>query len=292
MKTVFLTGGSGFVGRNFIEQASGRFQLIAPRRSELNLSNLIEVEKYFEFKKFDVVVHAACEGVLKKEPAHGEYFNANIKSFDHLWAQRSKFKKFIYLSSGAAYGRPLIHGQIQESEFDKKQPDDQYGLAKYLIAKKLEKQKSEFSDTTCLNLFGVFGPYEDYKNRFISYAIVQSLQNKPIIIKQNVNFDYLYVNDLVRILERFIDCESSSPYSHINVGSGTVCSLENIATVVRDEFKSKSDIQILENTLAPEYSPNTDRLAEFLGKDFHFTPLRTAIRELGDWYIKQLRLPS
>ena len=52
-----------------------------------------------------------------------------------------------------------------------------------------------------LRLFGVFGPYEDWQVRFLSNACARAVWDMPLVIRQNVFFDYLDVDDLGRILE-------------------------------------------------------------------------------------------
>ena len=71
-----------------------------------------------------------------------------------------------------------------------------YGFSKYLISQYIEKS----DNCVCLRLFGVFGKYEDYEYKFISNAIVKNLLQMPIRIRQNVYFDWLYINDLMKIV--------------------------------------------------------------------------------------------
>jgi nucleoside-diphosphate-sugar epimerase len=45
MKKIFLTGGSGFIGRSILEKLSKKYEIYAPTRQELNL---VEFNKIFE----------------------------------------------------------------------------------------------------------------------------------------------------------------------------------------------------------------------------------------------------
>ena len=58
MKVLF-TGGSGFIGRNVIPILREKYEVITPTRSELNLLDTNEVEKYIVNGKFDVIIHSA-----------------------------------------------------------------------------------------------------------------------------------------------------------------------------------------------------------------------------------------
>ena len=58
-KKLFVTGGSGFIGKNFIELAAGNYELHCPTHAELELTDSDAVEKYFRQNDFDVVLHMA-----------------------------------------------------------------------------------------------------------------------------------------------------------------------------------------------------------------------------------------
>ena len=49
----------------------------------------------------------------------------------------------------------------------------------------------------------------------------------PIVINQNVRFDYLYVDDFIHILDYFIEHETK--YRMFNVGTGSSIDLVTIA---------------------------------------------------------------
>src|SRR5688572_17834659 len=57
---VLLTGGSGMVGRNLQEHpAAKEFEILAPRRAELDLREREAVRRYLEARRPDIVIHAA-----------------------------------------------------------------------------------------------------------------------------------------------------------------------------------------------------------------------------------------
>ena len=66
---------------------------------------------------------------------------------------------------------------------------------------------SRWSNTKILNLrvFGVFGKYEDYETRLISNIICRVIFKLPVEINQNAVYDFVYINDLVKIIEYFIE---------------------------------------------------------------------------------------
>lgn len=62
MKTILLTGGSGFIGRNILESPLVEKYLIdAPSSKELNVADEKSVAQYFVSHHPDIVIHAAVK---------------------------------------------------------------------------------------------------------------------------------------------------------------------------------------------------------------------------------------
>ena len=59
-KNILITGGSGMVGRNFIEnKLSKNYHLIAPTKKELNLLDFEKVNSFISRNKVDFILHTA-----------------------------------------------------------------------------------------------------------------------------------------------------------------------------------------------------------------------------------------
>ena len=69
-----------------------------------------------------------------------------------------------------------------------------------------------------LRLFGIFGKYELWNQRFISNAICKALFGFPITQRQDVFLDYLHVDDLCKMVRWVI--ERNPVYHEYNVVSG------------------------------------------------------------------------
>lgn len=277
---LFLSGGTGFIGKN-LQTLLQTHEITAPPRTTLDLTDNIKVKTYFTNHQFDGILHAASTGVSRSSPVTSlQAFHTNLKSFANIQHHIPEVKKFIHFGSGAEYAKPLKHKQITEAAFDEVVPSDDYGLAKYLIAKNLQA----YSPTQVVNLrfFGVFGPHEDYHTRFISNAIMYALCDRPIMINKDITFDYICIEDVARIVECFLT--KNVNFTHYNVGTGTPIKLTELAEMIKTVTHSAYPIIVKDRTLGPEYSPNVDRLRNFLGSHFKFTSLEIAIAKLTKWY--------
>lgn len=276
-KKIFITGGSSFIGRNLKEQLREGYNIIAPSHKELDLLDTKTVNEYFKRNKIDTIVHAALYIGPKKKEFAPDILRKNLIIFFNLIANRKRYKKLIVLGSGAEYNkaRPIIN--VTEEDFGQSIPEDDYGFLKYCISKYVEQIRNVYA----LRLFAVYGKYEDYTRRFISQAICRTLFNLPIVIKQNVYFDYLFIDDLVKIIEFFIDRKPK--YKWYNVGRGEKIDLLTIAKMIKKNMHSQHKIRILHPGWNNEYTCNNARLLSEI-KGFQFTDFDQSLKILQDWY--------
>lgn len=280
-KRIFVSGANGFIGRNIIEQLNSKYEFIAPNHKELDIFDFEQVEKFFKKNgKFDVVVHSAVRGGNRRIADTAEILNSNLRMFFNI-ARCSKYcDKMIYFGSGAEFGKEKPIKQISEEDFDIRVPCDNFGFYKYVCAKYIEGSEKILN----LRLFGVWGKYEDYSVRFISNAIAKTLFGLPITIHQNVIFDYLYIDDLIKILDFFIN--NKVGYKNYNIGTGKSVDLLSIAEKVKVISGGKSKIIVKNPGLGNEYTCNNKRLISEIG-GFEFSDFDSRLGELYEWYRKE-----
>lgn len=283
MKKILLTGGSGFIGRNILESyLSQKYDIVAPRHTEVDIADTESVDNFFKNKKFDVVLHTAVKPGHRAALDKSNLFYTNVRMFENLERNKDKFGKFINFGSGAVYDVSKNNSGVSESDIYKNMGVDEHSFTKYVVHKQIDNLPG-FVD---LNIFGIFGKYEDYSIRFISNAICKSLFNLPITLRQNRRFSYLYVNDLPKILDWFI--ENDTKYKSYNIVPDMHTNLADIAYAV-SKVSGNKDIKIANDGYGLDYYGSNARLKnEF--KDVYFTPMETAIAELYDWYRKNINL--
>lgn len=273
---ILLTGTNGFIGRNIQEILGDKYNIVTPKRLELDLLNDKDVLLFLEKNSVDIVLHAASVGVICKSDSL-DITQMNLQMFFNLVNAKKYYKRLIVLGSGAEYDKRKKLNKVKEKFFDLSIPNDQYGFSKYVMA----KYAQQFDFITHLRLFGVFGKYEDYQTRFISNSICKALFDLPITINQNVYFDYIYVNDLVEIIDKVIQNKPKETF--YNVGSGQQVDLITIAKIILEVTKKDLPVIIKKDGLNNEYTCDISKLKNEFG-DFNFNELKTSISELVYYY--------
>lgn len=281
MTTILLTGRTGFIGRNLHEQLRARYEILAPLRQELDLMDSDGVRQYLERHRVDAVIHCATTPGHRNAPQVPDLAARNIRMFLNFARNRHLFGKMIYLGSGAIYDMRHYSPRMKEDDYDNHVPADDHGFSKYVIAKLVEG----CDNVVELRLFGIFGRHEDYAIRFISNAICKSLHGLPITIKQNRRFDYVYVDDLVPVIEYFL--HNRPKYRSYNVTSDETSELRVLAELVKKHAGRDIDIVLRQQGMGLEYSGDNTRLNNEMGR-LPFSPLSDSVGKLYRWYEENL----
>ena len=171
-KQILLTGGSGFIGRNIRESyLSQKYDIVAPSHKEMDVADTKSVDDFFAHQSFDVVLHTAVKPGHRAAVDTQNLFYTNVRMFENLERHRDKFGKFINFGSGAVYDTSRDISDVSEEDIYENMGADDHGFTKYVVHKQIDNLPNFYD----LNIFGIFGKYEDYSIRFISNAIAKSL---------------------------------------------------------------------------------------------------------------------
>jgi UDP-glucose 4-epimerase len=277
---LLITGGSGFIGRNLAEQLASSYEVWAPSSAELDLLKEQAVRDYLDAHRFDVIVHAATTRSNRRVAAPTDLLDRNCRMFFNLARNQGRFGKMIYFGSGAEYDRVQLPPRVREEYFDTRVPRDPYGFSKYICAQHIERSERIVN----LRLFGVFGRYEDYTVRFISNACCRALKGLSIVLKQDVVFDYLYIDDLIRVAKWFI--ENNPRHKAYNVCTGRPLRLTQWAEIIARISGRNPRVSVTIEGMGPEYSADNSRLLKEIG-GYHFGDLESSVSKLYRWYEQQ-----
>ena len=280
-KTIMILGSNGFVGRNLKEWFSNdcRYQLLCPSHAELDLLNEASVKAFLQQYRPDVVINAAvCRNPLFfKTESPGSELEQDLRMFYILEKHHALYGKMLYFGSGAEFDKRFSIASVAEDAFTNEVPTTEYGLAKYVIGKSIEASTNIYN----LRIFGLFGKYENWKTTFISGACCKALKDIPISIRQNVIFDYLFIDDFCRIVHWFVD--NKPKYHTYHVASGRKIDLLTLANAVKTISGHDVPIIVCHPGMGNEYTADVKRLAAE-NMNFHITPLEESSQSLLAYY--------
>ena len=183
---ILITGGKGYIAKGINNTLWEKYHIMAPGKDELDLTDNKSVDKFFENKYFDVVIHTAIKGATNTKDPDETISFWNLVMFYNLQSKKEHFKKLINIGSGA----------------ERYLPDTPYGYSKNIINKLVHKHDNFYT----LRVYGVFDENEN-DTRFIKANIKRYINNEPIIIHQDRLMDFIYMRDLISIIEYYIECK-------------------------------------------------------------------------------------
>lgn len=272
---IMITGSGGFVGRNLAEGLAGKYEILSPGSSELNLTDYIAVERYITHNKVEYVIHAAVHSAITTDRDAG--FRMDLRMLVNLTRNLDKLKKLIVFGSGAEFAKTRYIKKVKEKDWGEYIPEDLYGLSKFLTTEIVKREPKMIN----LRLFGIYGPYEDYRYKFISNAIVKNLLGLPIKIKQDVVFDYLYVTDLVEVVDYFLSHESK--YRDYNVTPNESIKISELVKLINEVAEQKSEVELVNQNLNFEYTGDNARILTEI-PNWHITGYRDGVQKLYNYY--------
>lgn len=234
---ILITGGKGYIAKGINNTLWEKYHIIAPGKDELDLTDSKSVDKFFENKYFDVVIHTAIKGAeTPKDPDETISF-WNLIMFYNLQSKKDHFKKLINIGSGA----------------ERYLPNTPYGYSKNIINKLVHKHDNFYT----LRVYGVFDENEN-DNRFIKANIKRYINNEPIIIHQDRLMDFIYMQDLISIIKHYIEYEDLE--KEVDCIYNDTVSLGNIAQQINNLSINKVPININDITPGVNYIGNYNEL--------------------------------
>ena len=278
--TILVTGATGFVGRNLVEGLRTRHRVLSPTHAELDLLDGRAVAAWLNANPVDVVVHAAVRGgpaVLQQTLR----MQANLVSL-----VGTSFARLLYFGSGAEFAKTRDLRKVREDELGKHLPADDYGLAKLHLCEQARARATR--DVIDLRLLGVYGPHEGYLFKFISNAIAKSLLGLEIVVRQDVRFDYLWIGDLVPVVEHFVSAPAGpAAHADYNVTPTESVTLSGITEMVNACAAAPSSVRFETPGMNFEYTADNARLRAELPA-LRFTSMKVGIAALYEFYRKDV----
>ena len=269
---IFLSGSGGFIGRHLKTFLGSKHEVLAPRSSELDLLDGRSVDSFFAENKVDFIIHSAALGVrITPEATLEQVALPNIEMFKNLSRHAGAKCPMIVFGSGAEYDKSRALCKVKESDFGQSVPKDAYGYSKYCISKEIEKLDHILN----LRIFGIYGLGES-PPRVTSCIVNDNLNRGPMMMNQNVVFDFIYIDDVCDIVGKFL--EKFPDKKFLNLTPTESVETKTLAKIVNAFSDYKSDIVFKRDGMNLEYTGDNSELIRILG-GYSFTPYKIGMRK-------------
>ncbi|WP_159887518.1 dTDP-glucose 4,6-dehydratase [Paenibacillus puerhi] len=312
-KKVFVTGGAGFIGGNFVQYMVNKY----PRYDIYNLDLLtyagdltkhrdIETKDNYHFikadiadreaivplfekEKFDYVVHFAAESHVDRSITDpGIFVRANVLGTQVLLdaAKHVCIDKFVHVSTDEVYGELDFDPTTFFTEETSLQPNSPYSASKassdLLVRAYHETYGLPINITRCSNNYG---PYH-FPEKLIPLTISRVLNNQKVPVYgdgKNIR-DWLHVIDHCAAIDLVLHEGVSGEVYNVG-GHNERTNLEVVRTIINTLNKSQDLIKFVGDRLGHDkrYAIDPTKL-EKLGWRPTYT-FDTGIEQTIQWYL-------
>jgi dTDP-glucose 4,6-dehydratase len=309
MKTIFVTGGAGFIGSNFIRYILNKYpdyKVINLDKLTYagNLENLRDIEKHSNYSfvhgdvcdehtvfeimaKSDYVVHFAAETHVDRSVMDaGQFINTDVYGTFVMLEGVKRFlpKKFLHVSTDEVYGDVIDEPCREEDSLYPKSP---YAASKAgadrLVYSYYQTYKLPVIVTRCVNNYGFY----QYPEKLIPLFITNLLEGKkvPIYGTGKNSREWIHALDHCEALDLVLHGKDNFGEVY-NIGTGEELSVLDITRIILGYLgKTNEDIDFVDDR--PGHVLRHAINSEKFRKNYGFTPRRTlksCLKEIIDWY--------
>ena len=261
MDKILVTGGSGFIGSNVIEELSKSYKVI---NFDLKTSKNTEVEQIIgdirdkelvqqAVEKCDAIIHLAAQVSV---PLSIDYpqktLEINVQGTQNIIDAAHKFgiKRLIMASSAAVYGEASDLPLKEESAGQCLSP---YAQSKWENESQILLARDNGLEAVALRFFNVYGPGQSTDGAYAAVIpkFVEMLSNgkQPIVYGDGLQSrDFVHVKDLVRAIENLLLCDWNLVDGHAyNLASQSQTTILDILELINTSIeKINPDFNLIE----------------------------------------------
>lgn len=255
METLFLIGGSGFIGKNLARHLSVRYRIVVCDKyidkeffSCYPSIQTIELDLVKEFLPPDIaspdyIINLSSIVTGERDLAlFDELISSNLKVLLNLYKRfkdNDGLKLFIQFGSSEEYG--AIGSPFTETM--REAPTSPYALIKQLTVNTALMLFHNYGFPVSIVRPGnLFGPYQ-HVTKLIPYVITQLKKGETLSVSPcEQKRDFIYVKDFVWCIGELITHYNKCIGEIINVSSGWSISLKEIIEICKQEIGSNSKV--------------------------------------------------
>lgn len=283
MKTITIIGGSGFVGKSYIDS----FNRGILKKFKIKKVNIIcrkpvwLLKEKLNFKNINII--KGDIGKLKALPRSDLYIYAaettdlsNIKNFKIFLInsqraidnfcnliKKNKNNKVLYISSGVVYK----YNRSDLIKINNLKGEKLYAYLKFYCEEKIKNLKKYKIKTSTARCFAFIGKWLPRDQHFaIGNFINDGLHNRFIKVKSRLRTfrSYMHSDDLVYWLTK-IGFNSKLNTNVFDVGSDKLVEIRNLAIIISKIFGKKIKFRKIDSKMTDKYLPNIKKAKKELG---------------------------
>lgn len=305
-KKCLLLGGSGFIGKNLaVHLLEQGYDLTIYDMSVTHAFTKEQLQKvaYFErelfrdddlervLKEQDVVIHLVSSVNPATSMVNPErcYANDVAKTVEILEIMRKvDVNKMIFISSGGT-----VYGNVVKEDYKEDMPlypQNHYGIAKATI----EKIILMYNDIYKMNnvILRIANPYGKGQMSQKGVGAVTAFAEK-ILRDEKIEIwgdgstvrDYIYIEDVVHMIGKFVEYHGTSDHEVYNIGTGKGTSLNELVSLLEKKIGKKANVVYEHNRDidAPRNVLNMEKTLQAIGDMIQY-PIERGIEQ----YLKIL----
>ena len=270
MKKILVTGGSGFIGTNFIEKLNKKkykicnvdkissestpekFKKLANRKNykffKIDIINNKKIKDIITKFKPDTIINFAAESHVDRSIDNPYKFlknnfisAVNVFTVFKDYSKNNKHANLIHISTDEVFGSKNYGLSKENSIYKPSSPYSSSKAATDLVA--LSFNETYKTNIKIVNLCNNFGPYQ-YLEKFIPTCISKIVNNEQIpIYGKGINVrEWIYVDDACEAISKLIN--SKTKHVRFNIGSNNRIDNFMIASKVYLILKKKKKTKL------------------------------------------------
>ena len=310
---IYIAGHRGLVGSAIVRQLESRgfTNLLMRTHKELDLTNQVQVQTFFEQEKPDYVILAAAKvgGIHANNtyPADFIYQNMMIEANVINSAYENKVKRLLFLGSTCIYPKAVDQPMREDALLTGvlEPTNEPYALAKIAGIKLCESYNrqydTDFRSVMPTNLYGINDNFHP-ENSHVIPALMRRFHEAKVNNDAEVTVwgtgkamrEFLYVDDMaeaslfvLEIDEKTYQANTKSMLSHINVGTGKDVTIREVAETMRQVVGYEGNLTF--DATKPGGSPrkliDVSRLSNMDWK--YDIDLEEGLKKTYRWYLKE-----